>query len=369
MISDKLTVIIPTYNRYEKLLRLLTYVDSIKSSCLFVILDSSDNREPVKTKLFRDLISKNNVSHVVYDPSINPMRKIADGLKNIKTPYAVLWADDDLMIPGAFEEAVFFLETHRAYSMVNGISILFSVTPGESDTPIITIGPYLQRGISDDLPSQRLRNHLDSYSTTFYSVHRTKNLKKNIELCNDTDFVYHFGELTSSCLAVIQGKLHTMQRLYMIREAHQNINSWRDKKINDFFDLVVGSNFSKNYEYFREYVARELVSYEHISVEKARDIAKQAFWSYLGTGMVKKYNSTYVRPKRNSRIKNRLKQFPFLWRNSKNIWEFVKIIRTNLFPSTVLSLNSLLQSRSKYHTDFIPAYNIINKFSTRRLDI
>ena len=61
---NKITIIIPTYNRYDKLCRLLKYYKSFNSSLRIKILDSSINKNNNKQLL--ELINNDKIEYFAF---------------------------------------------------------------------------------------------------------------------------------------------------------------------------------------------------------------------------------------------------------------------------------------------------------------
>lgn len=351
--SDKITILIPTFNRYPLLRRLLDFYVSSNFSVKILILDSSSNQIDISEQF----LSNKNTQYIKYGSDIYPIKKISEGLKNVFTPYVVICADDDLISPRFFEYGIEFLEKNKDFSIAHGESYLFDTTSNYDRNVINCISPYYQRSILDETSTERLMNNLNDYATTFYSIHRTENLKRNIDLCYSCKLDYNLSELLLSCLSVINGKVKKINHLYMLRESlglrYKNYN------VIDVFDRVVSETFSHSYKKFSCCLTDELVRYEDIDFDKAKDVVKKAFWSYLSNGLCRKFQSCYAK-RENSYIriykKNVLKKIPGVNKYLLPIW---RAIRFNLFCSVDMSSKKLFNPFSSYRNDFRPLYHAI----------
>jgi|LWDU01.1.fsa_nt_gi hypothetical protein len=92
----ELTIVIITYKRYSFLKRLLSFYFSYKSDVKFIVLDSTPYF-PKDEKLIK-ILGHKSVDWRRYSQDIFFAHKIADGCQYINTEYAVLCADDDLVI-------------------------------------------------------------------------------------------------------------------------------------------------------------------------------------------------------------------------------------------------------------------------------
>lgn len=370
-LSEKLTILILTYNRYYHLMRLMRYIDSVKSPFKIGILDSSSEPVDVNEDEFQQLIERNNICWTKYDPNIHPVQKIIEGLKTVRTPYVVLWADDDFLIPHSLEKGVAFLEKNRDFSIVHGQSGLYVMQSSSDKVKISSLGYYAQRSIDNRFAAERLINHLSSYSVTFYSIHRTEDMKNNFNLCRSYEIGLKFDELMLSCLSIIQGKTMKMNCLYMLRERHESIDAWSKfiahktnqcnygTKKNDFFDMIVGEEFNKNYKKFSDCLSEELIKQDGIKKDEAVAAVKQAYWAYLSKGLILTYQRRFAEKGLTTRIKRSLKRFPFVVGRLLPIWQAVRYMRYKIFSSDRMALPALLSSASPYYNDFLPIYRAI----------
>ena len=113
-IWDKVTLIIPTYNRHNYLTRILDYYSNVNLRIL--VADSSQNEYPFKNTYQIDYF---------HYPNYMPSKKLADIIQKVKTPYVFMCADDDFIIPRAIEKCIKFLDKNSDYSSAQGIYFSF----------------------------------------------------------------------------------------------------------------------------------------------------------------------------------------------------------------------------------------------------
>src|SRR4029453_14071993 len=95
------------------------------------ILDSSveaalsENREAIKRV---DL----DVTHQIYDPSIEVGDKFARGTQSVETPYCSFCADDDILFTRSLDRLLDFLDADSAFAAPHGYYINFK--PGDDFT-------------------------------------------------------------------------------------------------------------------------------------------------------------------------------------------------------------------------------------------
>lgn len=359
-LHEALTCVVPTYNRPDRLLRLLRYYRAAGCRAQLLILDSSD---PDASRRAEVEALSGACGAVVrrYEPAMEPLRKMLEGLEKVSTPFVVFWADDDLMVPGALEEGVRWLEAHPEYSVVHGRSGLFAVRAGQ----VQWVAPYLQRPVVQETASARLRDHLQRYSVMFYSLHRTRALRENLRRVCDSGLDWHtWGEIALSALAVLQGKAHCLARLYMLREGHEGMWSAkidRERAV-DSFDWLTDSAFASkhgSFGQFRDCLAPELMRQDGISLPQAHEVVKQAFWPYLAGQMAGKWRP--VPAARTSLLPGRLqaaaRQVPGLRRT----WRMLQRLAPG--QRDAMSLPGLLRPWSLYHHDFVPIHRVVTSRS------
>lgn len=269
-LKENITIVIPTHNRQHYLTRILDYYSNVDVQIL--VADSTNPRFKMRDKY-------NNVNYYHY-PNMNFTEKITSTIKNIDTPYAVLCADDDFIVPSAIDKCIEFLNNNYDYSVALGKYLCFNKMANHWK-----IGyPEGVASESDD-PSERFYNHLSSYHTpTFYAVHRVDIFKVIWEAAfNYTDDI-RFGELLPTLLTVIYGKMKILDVFYSAKEL--NSDSFGQKTNSIAFFINEGS-FARKYKRFRECLTNALVTEVDVSKRRAKTLINGAMNKYLGSSMFK----------------------------------------------------------------------------------
>ena len=349
-----LTLVLPTKNRADFLIRLLTYYNERRLAFHLVVADSSDHEQVEQTRRAVKALEQGlNLDHRVYPPEIGVFDKMCEAVNCVETPYAVLGADDDFFVPSALGEAVQFLQDNPDYSVAHGEAAVINLGPeATAYGHIAGVGRYNQRTIDLATGSKRLVDHLRNFSTTWYSVHRTEQLRRNFQKVAAPGLDYGFGELLPSCLSLIQGKSKKLDGLYMVRQVH---SAQTAPNHGDFFDWVADPTWGTRYKYFRDCLAAKLVRQDGISMGEARGVVKQAFWLYLANGLVKKWHGYY--DPRKIRPLNRWKQAVRMIPGARRAWYALHSF--NSAQRDVISLPALLHPSSRYHADFMPIYQAV----------
>ena len=344
-----LTIIVPTYNRADRLARLLNYYRATRCPCPIVIADSSaaEHRE-ANSKLISSLRDTLDLHRREFDPATPYARKMADVLATVQTRYTVLSADDDFVIWHAAKRCAAFLEEHPDYAVAHGLAVTMAIMPEAdgTDTQSIRVRPYPQRAVEADDPARRLKQHMSNYFASFYSVHRSKDIQQNYKLVAAETRDYRFGELLESCLSMIQGKAKRLDMLYMARES--SLESASPQTIT-LEDLRKQKDYQQRYGRFRDCLAAELQVASDIGHGEARRTADKAFAHY------RKWLS-------------RKKGTPAGWvrtaRAALRTVGLLGIARRLAGPKAEgqrhrpneLSLKSLLDPACRFHADFMPIY-------------
>lgn len=272
-----LSVILPTYNRSGFLFRLLAYYKKIKLKHRIIVADASDPADLARNAATVNFFRRDlRVGHRIYPPSVNFWNKVNDALAQVDTPCTVLAADDDFFVASTLERAAAFLESNPDYSAVHGRAAAFFLL----DQPAVFGGiratcDYKQRSIEQASPEARLRAHLNDYSTTWYSVHRTMQLKQALQVTENLKLDINFSELLPSCMTLIWGKVKKLDGLYLVRQSHAA------KSYTVARNWTSAEDWESQYARVRDCLAEELHRCSGIQIESARASVNEVFALYL----------------------------------------------------------------------------------------
>lgn len=157
--NKRFTVIIPEHNRPERLKRLLDYL--LSKDCQIVVSDSSNERFKYE-HLFKDRIE------YVFLPQSQLAEKLVAIEKIVKTPYVVMCADDDFVIPATVNKIIDFLDAHPDYSSGQGLYAFY-------DTSTILYEAYPQlysNSLSENDSKERVLHLGKNYYQFYYAVYR-----------------------------------------------------------------------------------------------------------------------------------------------------------------------------------------------------
>ena len=368
-----ITLLTPTKNRSDFLLRLLRYYRDLGFQGTICIGDSSNAFHVERTK--EAIKALNGDVNVVYRefPDLNGVECVQRLLDLISTPYAAYASDDDFLVPSAMDQCVRFLESHPDYSAAHGMGTLISVESNTVYGRVKGAGHWGQPVIEDGSASQRLTNLLMNYTVAIFSVHRVETWRamyKDASLI--ADWKRFGGELLQCCIAVIEGKIKQLDCLHVVRQVYDQhyplpneypgSTSEDNAAVNfststteDNFDWVASKDWLPSYEIFFNRVSTELARQDRIGVAEAREMVKQAFWSYLARGLSRKWEDRYGRA--NAVSRDGLRRAVWTVPGAQRAWDTLH----SLLPGerNKMSLPALLRRSSPYHADFMSIYRAI----------
>ncbi|MHA7865678.1 TIGR00180 family glycosyltransferase [Flagellimonas marinaquae] len=161
---ERLTIVIPTYNRLRYMLRALEFW--YKTPVQLVILDGS--AEP--TELPDKFKASENITY--YHGPVSLMERLGKSTEFIKTRYAALISDDEFFLPSVLTKCIQFLDENEDYAACKGLAVSFGW-----DGRIINWRPINKtlRGykVEAENPSDRIYEHLSNYAhASLWSVQR-----------------------------------------------------------------------------------------------------------------------------------------------------------------------------------------------------
>lgn len=252
-----LTLVIPTYNRPDYLERLLTFFSKLNFSSKIIISDSSKdfnknlNNSTIKKfdNLEIELLSFSNETYFY--------EKLKNSLDKVQTKYVVFCADDDFLIPNSISMCLNFFENNQGYSIVHGTYYTFRLNQHHLEW----IKTYKTTSLIDNDQLNRIDFHLRNYETsTLYGIHKTNDLKYIFDQTLQYTEDLRFGELFSSLLTIMIGRMKFLDVPYSIRESlktsdnitHEHFIDYIEKgtyeaKFNKFKEGLK-NNFDKKYE-------------------------------------------------------------------------------------------------------------------------
>lgn len=346
------SLIVPTKNRPDMLLRLIKYYRELGFRGKILIGDSSDKGISVQiAQSLSENFSKIDCQHYYLpDTPFGPAMNFLN--KKIKTHYVAYVADDDFLIPGAIEACIAFLDTHPDYVAAHGIGALIGSRSGEN-TDIQSAGYYRQPIVEQDSAVGRFRSLFESYSVSLFSIHRADTWRRIFRDTPDpmvspghADLSFG-GELLQSSLSAVYGKIGQIDKLYLIRQAH-NSRYLLPSSVS-WFDWITKQDWRDSYLYFRDHVARAISETDGIPLIQSEQHVGHSFSNYLRQ-LIASAEAKPSRIREFTRESKRLRTLRSLWR----------VVLAGLRP-TFITLENLKSPTSPYYTDFLPIHRAVTE--------
>lgn len=343
-----LTIIIPTFNRSDFLIRLLNYLSHAHYKHRIAIGDSSDAFHVGRTKdAIKKIGNKLEIRYMQY-PGLNCHGAQEKLIQLVDTPYIVSLPDDDFLVPSGLDKCIEFLENNSDYVAAHGLGAIVALKPSERRGKDLAIRNYRQTVTENEDARERLLRFLGDYSVPVFSVHRTTAFRT---MWSDQIEDYAFGELLPCCLSVILGKIKQLRCLYLVRQDH-------DKRYTspDSYDWLTSSTWQSSYKVFQDCLTRELSKQASIPLGEAREVVKRAFWAYLARGLAFRYDLKYGSDTA-AEMRKQLKNTPLVGGLLRALLQSMRYVKNRwLLADDFSSLPALLHPNAPYYSDFMPIY-------------
>ncbi len=258
--------------------------------------------------------------------------------------------DDDLLVAKTLEQCVQFLNNNPDFSAVSGIVIHCRIRAEGTINKIegIAEGPLYE--MESDSARQRLLDLFTNYNVVAYSLARTGQFKERWPLDSSFSDASFSAEMLPCGMLVAQGKCKKLDRLFVVRQIHE-----QRYLMPDIFDWLTSPQWLYSYKIFADRLADELAKQDNVPIAEAREVIKQAFWSYLANGMMRKWQGHYAQNGSGlySELRGLARRIPGL----RSTWQ--KVCSFLPGEDNKMSLEALLRPSSPYHDDFMPIYRAI----------
>jgi glycosyltransferase domain-containing protein len=214
-VPDTLTIVVPTYNRSALLARCLRFIRAQDATIAVIVADSSRSADLDANRATIAALAS-AICHIEFDGGVSLIEKLGRALLQVRTPYACICADDDLIVIDVAAKCAQFLEHNRDYAACHGRYLRFSI-PGESNL-LLEDWEYRGASVAADLPEKRVVDMLAEYEAPFYSVQSTTTLRAAIEVCATSPFLM-FQELANALWLALCGKIKRLDDVYYFRQA------------------------------------------------------------------------------------------------------------------------------------------------------
>ena len=202
------SIIVPTMNRPDFLLRLIRYYVALHFQGNILIGDSSavEIFEETAQKI-KKIKGRLNILHS-HLPGRSVAAAVAEMNEHLETAYVCLTGDDDFIVPDSAAKCIEFLNQNLDYVAAHGKGVLITTETG-TKTTLLGVSDYPQTIIHHDRASDRAAYHLEHYSVSLFSVHKAAVWRKMIELVPGEYFSYKGITFEAALTGTLQRQLHT----------------------------------------------------------------------------------------------------------------------------------------------------------------
>jgi glycosyltransferase domain-containing protein len=259
LINDRtaFSLIIPTFNGTPFLARTLDYLAEVGYKGEIVL---SDNSAPEHRSFVESCPRRHPqlaITVAVYPEPTRFLDKMSRTLESLSARYVMLHAQDDFVLPEAANSCVQVLESRPDYSVSRGRIVAFDLGDPSTERSASArprMIPYTMRAYEQGDPVARVLAHIESYASTFYSVHRRTNLIESYAYTEANTKSVIFFQYLSSAIAALQGKIHCSDQLFYVRQRHRR--SWSKDRPEGHHEhwpmLLVSPRYSSYYQEFRD---------------------------------------------------------------------------------------------------------------------
>lgn len=205
-LNELLTVVLISHNRPAFLRRAMKFYSALP--CKVLVLDSA-------TEHFNGEIPEVDYRHVPQFAYSGFQAKLAYGVEQVTTPYMVLAADDDFILPDALSQSVSFLEENRDYGLCHGYCLMYLTLGGSVN--------YYRRDkkVCEDYASDRAQDrvvdYMRQYLPPFYAVTRTSLMKSWYSLL-PPGTSFQWQEIGHVYFMLASAKARVLPIPYVVRE-------------------------------------------------------------------------------------------------------------------------------------------------------
>ncbi len=207
------TLIIPTFNRHDLLLRAIDYYQNF--DCTFIIADSSNNKFTHKLP--------NNIRYK-HLPKMSGAKKICEATKDVTTPYVGLVADDDYFLESSLKAGASFLDDNPDYVSTQGRYYKFELTENQVTFSSRYALHRSYQSVESEDRATRIANTFNPYMHQSYALIRTDvfvkswNFLDSISVEGEDNARPYHRELSQSFVPMCYGKHKALPVLWIVRD-------------------------------------------------------------------------------------------------------------------------------------------------------
>jgi glycosyltransferase domain-containing protein len=258
--TAQVTLLLPTVASREQFLRsTLAHLDVAMPGVDIVVSDHTEHGDQEAVKKVVGEYPRLRARIIHHPASMHFLHRLSDCARAAPTPFVVVHADDDYMLPASLDESITFLQNRPDHVCCQGRTFFLKLRAPRFCSPKVH-GATSRR---EDAGAERIVNQCSNFSPTLYAVTRREAfIEANEAALRYTSNVV-FWQYLSSCLLLAKGKSHVLDSLYYLRL--DNPDGWRATLIRSgdrthWPHLVVAPEFSQELTRFKAGLSAALVA-------------------------------------------------------------------------------------------------------------
>ena len=220
-----ISILIPTKDRADFILRLLKYYSISNFRGSLLICDSSNS------KLFE--VNKSNIDkfknkidiEYYHKPKLDMFKAISYLCNRVKTDYSALVCDDDLILTDCMQVSINFLDQNKDYSAVHGKALLMGIEDGQckANGKITSLIEYPVANIKHSKPIDRVESFFNDALNLNMAITRSEiNTEAFLQMSHIDSYnaSYIFGEMLHASIICARGKIGKVDEYGLLRQFH-----------------------------------------------------------------------------------------------------------------------------------------------------
>jgi glycosyltransferase domain-containing protein len=276
---SELSIVIPSYNRPNFLMRQFNYWSDTNVHLIF--LDGSNSSIG---RSERNLIAKKkNATYIQMRGSVGERLQLARDV--ISTPYTLSCNDDDLYFKSGVFKAIELLNKQPDLVACRGQNIRAHISNDKSDIKYSQMfNRYEKFNVTQNLATERIKYAFSDYNgASLFAVLRTWVWKKSwVEGYNMNFSSTNVSEFFQNISVYIQGKLISLDMPYLL-ETNENtvVNTTSDNRDLLFSKWILSESYQSEREVFVHTLALEMSKKENISLWDSKNVIIGSLVTYL----------------------------------------------------------------------------------------
>jgi glycosyltransferase domain-containing protein len=287
----QISILIPTLNRSEFLIRALSYYGRNGFKGWICIGDSSNAQHSERIKsVVCALEDKLNIIYRYFPkpPYINDSMCLKELIEVAPTPYLVYSGDDDFLVPSSLAKCAAFLENHSEYIAAHGLRLAYKLRNRGKFGDLEHLS-YVQQHIwESEKASERWLGYVRHAVSTQYYVHRKETWERMYRDIASIPNSYLGGEFLPCSLTSILGKVKQLECLATLFQIQDN-----NRPVGWFFDNTVHPDWYKSVKELKRRIVEALMQQDGEKEKVAKEIFDREFWHHIKSVLLSQYQKKF----------------------------------------------------------------------------